>query len=145
MKSAGEITAAEGDILDMESGKVLGRHSGIHLFTIGQRKRLPATGRPVYVVKVDTLNNAVYIGHKEMAMKKAFTVENINWIMPLDSGRMRATVKVRSTMKDEPAWITLRDDGSADVEFNEPQWAPAPGQSAVFYDGDLVLGGGVIE
>jgi tRNA-specific 2-thiouridylase len=145
IKSAGEITATEGDIIDMESGKVLARHSGIHLFTIGQRKRLPATGKPVYVVKVDTLGNAVYIGPKEMAMIKEFNAGDINWIVPPESGRVRATVKVRSMMKDEPAWITLKGDGSVDVEFDEPQWAPAPGQSAVFYNGDVVLGGGVIQ
>jgi tRNA-specific 2-thiouridylase len=145
MKSVGETTAIEGDIIDIESGKVLARHSGIHHFTIGQRKRLPSTGKPVYVVKVDAQNNAVYIGPKEMAEKKEFKVDDTNWIVPPGSDSMRATVKVRSTMKDEPAWLKLRDGGSVDVEFDEPQWAPAPGQSAVFYDGDTVLGGGVIQ
>jgi tRNA-specific 2-thiouridylase len=145
MKSVGENAVAEGDIIDVESGKVLARHSGLHHFTIGQRKRLPATGKPVYVVKIDTLSNTVYIGPGEMAMIKEFNVGDINWIMPPESGRIRATVKVRSMMKDEPAWIALTDEGSVDVEFDEPQWAPAPGQSAAFYDGDIVLGGGVIE
>jgi tRNA-uridine 2-sulfurtransferase len=145
MKSMGEAAESEGNIVDIESGKVLARHSGIHHFTIGQRKRLPATGKPIYVVKVDTLNNAVYIGPKELAMKKAFMVERINWLTQPEFPRMRATVKVRSTMKDEPAWLTPGEDGTVEVEFDEPQWAPAPGQSAVFYDGDFVLGGGVIQ
>jgi tRNA-specific 2-thiouridylase len=145
MKSVGEATATEGDIIDIESGKVLAHHSGIHLFTIGQRKRLPATGKPVYVVKVDTLNNAVYIGPGEMAMMKQFTVGDINWLVYPGSPRIRATVKVRSMMRDEPAALRLNDDNTVEVEFDEPQWAPAPGQSAVFYDGDIVLGGGVIQ
>jgi tRNA-uridine 2-sulfurtransferase len=145
MKSVGETSSTAGPIIDIESGKTLAMHQGIHLFTIGQRKRLPATGKPVYVVKVDTLNNAVYIGPKEMAMMTDFSVADINWIVPSGSGQMRVTVKVRSMMKDEPAWIKLKDDGSVNVEFDEPQWAPAPGQSAVFYDGNVVLGGGVIQ
>jgi tRNA-specific 2-thiouridylase len=145
MKSVGEAAAAEGDIIDIETDKVLARHLGIHLFTIGQRKRLPATGKPVYVVRVDTLTNAVYIGPGEMAMMKKFTVEDINWLVDPGSPRIRATVKVRSMMKDEPAVLQLNDDNIVEVEFDEPQWAPAPGQSAVFYDGDIVLGGGVIQ
>ena len=145
MKSVGETAASEGDIIDIETGKVLARHSGIHLFTIGQRKRLPATGKPVYVVRVDTLTNAVYIGPAEMAMTKKFTVRDINWLADPASPLGRATVKVRSMMKDEPASLRLDDDNTVEVEFNEPQWAPAPGQSAVFYDGDIVLAGGVIQ
>ncbi len=145
MKSVGEAAASEGDIIDIETGKVLARHSGIHLFTIGQRKRLPATGKPVYVVRVDTLTNNVYIGPAEMAMMKKFMVRDINWLVEPASSCIRATVKVRSMMKDEPASLRLNDDNTVEVEFDGPQWAPAPGQSVVFYDGDIVLGGGVIQ
>jgi tRNA-specific 2-thiouridylase len=80
-----------------------------------------------------------------MAMMKKFTVRDINWLIDPVSDVIEATVKVRSMMKDEPAMLRLNDDNTVEVEFDGPQWAPAPGQSAVFYDGDIVLGGGVIQ
>ncbi len=136
--------SSTGPIIDIETGNILGTHAGIHLYTLGQRKRLPATGKPLYVVKIDTSSNSIYVGPREMALMREFTVEDPNWLITPESSNFRATVKVRSTMKDEPAVIRKRDDGTISVEFDEPQWAPAPGQSAVFYDGDVVLGGGVI-
>ncbi len=165
--------AHEGPLIDIESGKTLGSHKGIYRYTIGQRKRLGiAAGKPLYVVKIDPSKNAVYIGPKEKVMIKEFMVEDINWLegreAVLKCGRteencfhspgsglpdfqtsdlvsFRATVKVRSTMRDEPATVTVLDDKKARVIYDEPQWAPAPGQSAVFYVGDIVIGGGVIQ
>ena len=162
----------EGHIIDVETGKVLGNHKGIHLYTIGQRKRMGiALGKPLYVAAIDPSQNAVYVGPREAAMKKAFKVEGINWLVSVgskqygvsskkDSGTsigesaycllptsysFRATVKIRSTMKAEPATITTLEYDVAEVVYDESQWAPAPGQSAVFYDDDTVLGGGIIR
>ena len=146
------ITSPEGSIIDIETGKVIGDHKGIHLFTIGQRKRLGiATGKPLYVARIDPAKKAVYVGPKETAMVKEFLVEDVNWLLPefriqkSEFRSLKATVKVRSMMGDEPAVLTVLDYGRLRVVFDEPQWAPAPGQSAVFYDGDVVIGGGVIS
>ncbi len=150
------IENKEGDIIDIESGKVLGRHKGLHLYTIGQRKRLGiASGKPLFVVKIDASKNAIYVGPRETAMIREFEVKDINWLIRRSKVRkdvsaeawkkFQASVKVRSMMKDEPASIILLNDDHVKVIYDEPQWAPAPGQSAVFYDGDIVLGGGIIQ
>lgn len=144
----------QGPLIDSETGAVLGRHGGIHLYTIGQRKRLGiATGSPRYVVRIDPVHNAVYVGPKEAALMKKFLVEDVNWLIPADEERagegaprrFRAAVKVRSTMNEEPASLTVISGAAVEVAYDEPQWAPAPGQSAVFYDGDRVIGGGIIS
>jgi tRNA-uridine 2-sulfurtransferase len=141
----GAAASSKGEIIDIETGRIIGTHNGIHLFTIGQRKRLPAMGTPIYVVKVDPVTNMVYTGPQKMALMKDFIAADVNWLVIPKSSPVRATVKVRSMMNDEPALLRMNDDGTVEVEFDEPQWAPAPGQSAVFYDGDIVLGGGVIQ
>ena len=140
--------ADEGSLIDIASGKVLGRHKGLYRYTLGQRKRLGvATGAPLYVVKIDPTENAVYVGPKEHAMMREFDVEDVNWLIDrnLFPGKFRASVKVRSTMRAEPATVTVLDERRARVVYDEPQWAPAPGQAAVFYEGDSVIGGGVIQ
>ncbi len=147
--------AHEGPIIDIESGKALGTHKGICRYTMGQRKGLGiATGMPLYVAKIDPLQNAVYVGPKEAAMAKEFLVEDINWLVDCNDVKekgsstyheFRASVKVRSTMNDEPATVTVLDDNKARILYDEPQWAPAPGQGAVFYQEDMVLGGGAIS
>jgi tRNA-specific 2-thiouridylase len=152
----------EGPIIDVETGSVLGSHKGLHLYTIGQRKRLGiTTGRPLFVTRIDPSKNAIYVGPREAAMMKEFIVEDINWLIKsaevqkcesAEAERIkaselpsfRASVKVRSMMKDEPATISILDNNTLKVIYDEPQWAPAPGQSAVFYNGDVVIGGGVI-
>lgn len=137
-------SARPGPVLDLK-GKVLGEHQGIFRYTLGQRKGLGIQSLvPRYVVRIDTVMNAVYVGSQGDAMIGEITVRGLRWIMPGKTNRFRATVKVRSTMEDRPAAIELYED-YARVVFDEPVWAPAPGQSAVFYDGDLVLGGGIIE
>ncbi len=154
----------EGKIYDIKTGDVLGTHKGIYLYTIGQRKRLGiSTGAPTYVAKIDPFLNAIYVGPKESVMIKEFWINDINWLADIktlkrsqnsmeklsgaSSGTLtfRSSVKIRSTMNDEPATINLLSEKSARIEFDEPQWAPAPGQSAVFYDRDTVIGGGIIQ
>ncbi|MBI5741246.1 MAG: tRNA-specific 2-thiouridylase [Nitrospirae bacterium] len=128
-------------------GKVVGEHKGIAFYTIGQRKRLGISSlKPHYVVRIDRATNTVVVGSKEDAMKKSFKVKTLNWIA-LDrlSTPLRVGAKVRSTMKEVAATISPEANGGVFVEFDEPQWAPAPGQGAVFYDADTVIGGGIIE
>lgn len=143
----GLTEGSEGPIVDIETNRVLGKHKGIHLYTIGQRKRLGiATGNPLYVTRIDPVENTIYVGTKEAAMMKEFFVENLNWLIsPQTEAGFKATVKVRSMMKDQPAEISFAGNGTIRVEYDEPQWAPAPGQSAVFYNGDIVIGGGIIS
>jgi tRNA-specific 2-thiouridylase len=150
------------------TGKVIGTHKGIHTYTVGQRKRLGISSKePLYVVKIDALRNTVYVGTQEDAKKRDFSVEDLNWILP-PAENFKATVKVRSMMKDVPANVFLGtskelrvtskeqvmyasrithhlSSGIVRLVFDEPQWAPASGQSAVFYNGDTVIGGGVIK
>ena len=135
-----------GTIIDME-GKVAGTHKGIAFYTIGQRKRLGVSSlKPLYVAGIDRVKNIIIAGSREDAMRKSLRVKNLNWIsVKALSETARAGVKIRSTMKEEPASVIPQGDGAVIVEFDEPQWAPASGQSAVFYDGDVVIGGGVIE
>ncbi|MCE5312859.1 MAG: tRNA 2-thiouridine(34) synthase MnmA [Nitrospiraceae bacterium] len=150
VEAAAEDT--EGPMIQILTGKELGRHKGIHRYTIGQRKRLGIESlEPMFVARIDPKDNAVYVGPRETAMMREFSVSSINWLVEIPSGlherrgSFRAFVKVRSTMKEQPATITVQASDSAKVVFDEPQWAPAPGQSAVFYVGDIVAGGGFID
>jgi tRNA-specific 2-thiouridylase len=136
-----------GPIVDI-NGRVLGTHKGIYSYTIGQRKGLGISSpEPLYVVKIDKSANIIHVGSQESAKNREFSVIDVNWIVPPQSEIFRASVKVRSMMKDKPATVSLvknKNHRKARVIFDKPQWAPAPGQSAVFYDGDVVIGGGVI-
>ncbi len=133
-----------GPIID-EDGKTLGTHRGVCRYTVGQRKGLGIAGPlPYYVTRVDAAKNTVCVGPLEDTRVKEFTVSALNWIAPAQAGSLQVTVKVRSMMQDKPARIEVLDS-VVRVIFDEPQFAPAPGQSAVFYDGDAVIGGGVIE
>lgn len=137
------ITGEPGPILDM-TGKVIGTHKGICRYTIGQRKGLGISSlQPHYVVRIDAVKNAIYAGPQEAAKTRSFYIENINWIIDPPDSFFRATVKVRSMMEDRPALVEIRNDG-VKVIFNESQWAPAPGQSAVIYHEEAVIGGGII-
>jgi tRNA-specific 2-thiouridylase len=137
------VAGEPGPIIDKQ-GTVLGAHRGIYCYTIGQRKGLGiASPEPYYVTKIDQAKNAIYVGLKEDAEISKLFIENATWLFKPSSAVSKATVKVRSMMKDKPATIEILDKG-VNVTFDEPQWAPAPGQSAVFYDGDIVIGGGII-
>ena len=154
--------AVPGPIVDA-GGRVIGTHSGIYSYTIGQRKGMGISSpEPLYVIRIDAEQNTIYAGPREAAVKREFLVRDLNWTDPsfaksaaVTGDTFRANVKVRSTMKDRSATIYLSSLSSSfilhpssfdsvRVLFDEPQWAPAPGQSAVFYNGDIVIGGGII-
>ena len=132
--------------LKLISGEVIGQHPGYPFFTIGQRKNLGvALGKPMYVVHIDPVKNEVVIGPREALRCRAMTVTGVNWIRydHLDGPRDVIT-KVRYKHEGARARIRPADDGRVEVEFLEPVYGVAPGQSAVFYEGDAVVGGGII-
>jgi tRNA-specific 2-thiouridylase len=132
-----------GPIINRE-GKPIGTHRGICRYTVGQRKGLRiAAPDPHYVTKVDAANNTIQVGTLEETKLREIRVADLNWISSPKGDSFHATVKVRSMTKDKPATIEVKGS-EAKVVFDEPQFAPAPGQSAVFYDGDMVQGGGII-
>lgn len=136
-------THGEGPIVD-RSGKILGRHRGIHCFTLGQRKGLGiASPEPLYVVGIDPENNTVIVGSRDDVMVRQLFVEEMHWLVLPEVWSFRADVKVRSMMEPEPAGIEF-SDSRASILFDTPQLIPAPGQSAVLYEGETVLGGGII-
>ncbi|MDD2573678.1 MAG: tRNA 2-thiouridine(34) synthase MnmA [Firmicutes bacterium] len=128
-------------------GNVLGRHKGIVHYTIGQRKGLGlALGKPVYVVEIDAKNNVVVIGEEYELFGKGFVVDDVNYISIAKLEEpLRVKVKIRYSAKPADAHIYPREDNSVEVRLDVPQRAITPGQSAVFYIGDLVMGGGVIK
>jgi tRNA-specific 2-thiouridylase len=138
---------AAGELVTV-GGKVVGEHRGVHHFTVGQRRGLGlAAGEPLYVITTDPVTRRVTIGRNEELLRSAMGVSGVNWISIAPPGApVRAAVKIRN--KHEAAMATIRPaDGPfrAEVQFDEPQRAVTPGQGAVFYSGDLVLGGGWIE
>ncbi len=135
-----------GPILSV-NGEKLGEHSGIALYTIGQRKRLGIASRePRYVVRIDHEKNAVVVGERRDVVKKSMKVKELNWIsISCLEKPMRVKVKIRSTMNEASAELIPIKNQEVAVVFDEPQWAPAPGQSAVFYENEVVVGGGIIE
>ena len=134
-----------GDFVDKD-GRVLGEHKGIIKYTIGQRKGLGiAMGHPIFVCEICPENNTVILGENEDLMKREVLVRNFNWISgEVPEGPLRCSAKTRYRMKDQPAVIYPLEDGGARIVFDEPQRAITRGQSAVAYDGDVVLGGGEI-
>jgi len=146
LKSFSPAAFKQGLVFNTE-GKVIGKHKGVAFYTIGQRKRLEIQAlKPYYVVAINREENVIVVGSKEDALKKTFKVKKLNWISIHSLlGPVRMMVKIRSNMKEKPALIIPAENQQVAVEFDEPQWAPASGQSAVFYDNDVVVGGGVIE
>jgi len=140
------LNAGEGDILT-ESGEILGRHNGVHNFTIGQRKGLGlSAGKPLYVLAIETETNRVIVGDDEALRTVTFEVENVNWVsISQPEQPIRAAVKIRHKHEPAPATVTALSDARVRVAFDAPQRAVTPGQAAVFYDHDIVLGGGWIR
>jgi tRNA-specific 2-thiouridylase len=137
-QTAGELVASNGEIL--------GRHDGISNFTVGQRKGLGVSSpSPLYVLQIDPASHRVTVGADAELATRTLRAGRLNWIsIPNLAGPMRVRAKIRH--RHEPAWATLEPAGCDEVmaTFDEPQRAVTPGQSAVFYDGDEVVGGGWI-
>ena len=137
-ETAGELVASNGELL--------GRHEGIFNFTVGQRKGLGvASPSPLYVLNIDPASHRVTVGADAELATRSLRARRLNWIsIPELTAPMRVRIKIRH--RHEPAWATLEPAGpdEAAATFDEPQRAVTPGQSAVFYDGDEVVGGGWI-
>lgn len=133
-----------GKFLDFD-GNCLGEHKGLIRYTIGQRKGLGlALERPMYVCRLDSENNNVILGYEKDLMSVRLSAENVNWLADGIADGMKVTAKARYSMKESSARVFLTGEREIEVEFDEPQRAITSGQSVVLYDGDIVLGGGVI-
>ena len=141
----GENEFHRGEIYDV-AGNFVGEHDGIELFTIGQRKGLPGgSAKPRYVVDLDPETNRVIVGDAEDLVCDEFEIDRTNWIArELPDQGFDVTVKIRYSHPGTPATATPLEDNRARIRLHEPQRAVTPGQAAVIYDGDVVVGGGWI-
>jgi tRNA-specific 2-thiouridylase len=137
-----------GVIVD-ERGRVLGGHEGIHRFTVGQRKGLglatSSTGAPMYVLAVRAADRQVVVGPKASLERTALTATGVNWILEEPATPIRVAAQIRHRHQAAPASVRPLGDARAEVVFGAPQIAVTPGQAVVFYDGDVVVGGGWID
>jgi tRNA-specific 2-thiouridylase len=145
LKKKGGAGPKPGPIVDMD-GNVIGEHRGLHGFTVGQRKGIncPAA-EPYYVVRIDTVRNCLVVGHKQDLLSSECSVEDINWIIEAPQAPICVETRVRYRHKAAPSILFPIDAHRARVRFKTPQSAITPGQCAVFYQGDEVLGGGWIQ
>ena len=137
--------AKTGDFVTTD-GEILGQHKGITHYTIGQRKHLGiSVGAPIYVVKINAEDNTVVLGDESHLFGTVTKVGDFNWIVGSAPDQpVRCKAKTRYRQKEQPATAYPQEDGSVEVVFDEPIRAITPGQACVLYDGDVVLGGGVI-
>jgi tRNA-specific 2-thiouridylase len=136
-------TPPPGEIVDT-SGDLVGTHQGIHRYTVGQRKGLPARGRAEYVVQIQPGVNRIVVGSDRDTSRRQFPVRDTNWIaIPAPTEPVRCEIQIRNRFEPQPGTVTATG-ASASVSFDTPQRAVTPGQAAVFYRGDVVLGGGWI-
>jgi tRNA-uridine 2-sulfurtransferase len=140
--------ARAGAILDRD-GRVLGTHGGIHRFTVGQRKGLglsgSPTGAPMYVLELKPADHQVIVGPKAALERTSLTASDVNWIMDPPNGPRRVTAQIRHRHHPAAATVRLLAERRVEVLFDMPQAAITPGQAAVFFDGDVVVGGGWID
>jgi len=149
------LPAKPGDMIDLVSGEVKGRHDGLMYYTLGQRQGLgiggsgTGSGEPWFVADKDLAHNVLYVvqgeGHPNL-YSTGLTASGVNWIAPAaPEGTVRCTAKFRYRQPDQSVSLTRLEDGVYRVDFDIPQKAITPGQAVVFYDGDICLGGGTID
>ncbi|MBV9279494.1 MAG: tRNA 2-thiouridine(34) synthase MnmA [Chloroflexi bacterium] len=135
----------QGDIVDLR-GHVVGQHRGVHEFTVGQRKGLGiAAAKPRYVVELRPRENRVVVGDREDASCVGLICSRLSFTGRPPGGPFRADIKIRYRTPERPGTVRLLGDDRARVDFEDALWGVAPGQLAVFYDGDRVVGGGTID
>lgn len=140
------IKPKQGQIVDLE-GNILGEHEGIHHYTIGQRRGLGiAYSEPLYVLKLDPVMNRVIVGTRDQGGETECYVSRVNWVsIAPPEAPLKAEVKVRYRATPQPANIIPLENNRVKLVFDEPQFGITPGQAAVFYHQDILLGGGIIE
>jgi tRNA-specific 2-thiouridylase len=145
LEQAKLVSRHRGEIVDL-AGRVLGHHDGIEFFTIGQRRGLGISApKPWYVVDLDPVSNRVIVGDEEALERESFEVERCNWIpFEVPPAQVEALVKIRYNHPGTPATIEPLEGGRARIRLHQPQRAVTPGQACVFYQDDLVVGGGWI-
>jgi tRNA-uridine 2-sulfurtransferase len=147
LSEQGDKPADIGGEVVTTDGKVIGEHAGVHNFTVGQRKGLGvATGSPLYVIQIKNESRQVVVGKDEELYSRTLLARRVNLISAAELREpMRVLVKIRHKHQAAPAMIESAGQDEVLVTFDEPQRALTPGQAAVFYDGDIVVGGGWIE
>lgn len=140
------INQKEGDIVDL-AGNVLGKHQGVHHYTIGQRRGLGiAASEPLYVVKLDAVMNRVVVGDRHAGGRLECTASRMNWVSIAEpTTPIQAEVQIRYRSQPVTAQIIPLENSRIKIMFDEDQFGVTPGQAAVLYNGDIVLGGGIIE
>jgi tRNA-specific 2-thiouridylase len=135
-----------GEIASVD-GRVIGEHQGLHHYTVGQRRGIGvAAAQPLYVLKIDVPRNRLVVGNRADLYRKSFTVSGVNWIAFDDPApELRAKVRIRYRAVEAGATIKPMGSSEAMIVFDEPQPAVTPGQAAVFYNNDVVIGGGWIQ
>lgn len=150
-RAGSDAVGRPGDVRDA-AGRALGRHDGLGRYTIGQRRGLPVGRRPggpeaepLYVIGLEPATNTLVVGPDRETYRPGLVVGRVSWTGPAPAGELDASVRIRHRHEPAPARLAVLEDGRVRVEFHAPQRAVAPGQAAVFYRGDVVLGGGTIE
>ncbi len=141
-RGAGQL---DGDIVHL-SGQVLGRHQGTYRYTIGQRKGLGiAWSEPLYVIGINIARRQVIVGEKKYLEVTELLLHEVSWSIPMPTAPLRTSCRIRYRHREAPATVLPLADRTAKVVFDEPQYGVTPGQAAVFYTEDRVLGGGWIQ
>jgi tRNA-specific 2-thiouridylase len=145
-RQLGDEAAGEGEVVT-EEGTVVGRHRGYAYYTVGQRRGLGvAAGSPLYVTRIDPAENRLEVGPDEALWRRDFAVGGVTWALPPREGKsVGLDVQIRSRHEAAPATVERLGGGRVRVSFEDPQRAITPGQAAVFYAGDVVVGGGWVE
>ncbi|MEO5359256.1 MAG: tRNA 2-thiouridine(34) synthase MnmA [Nitrospirota bacterium] len=139
----GSGVSREGPVIDMQGNRI-GTHNGLYAYTPGQRRGIGiAAKEPLYVIGIDTSTNTLKVGPRQFAESSQCIVGDLNMLVDV-SFPVEVNVRIRSTGRLVPAVVSRIDTDRLRVVFSVPQWSPAPGQSAVFYDNNTVIGGGVI-
>jgi tRNA-specific 2-thiouridylase len=140
------IPLEPGDIMDTK-GRLMGRHKGLPLYTVGQRQGLGlAANRRLYVLRLEPETNRIVVGGSEQLLIRCFTVGKLHWISGKTSELSNSIMaRIRHGVPEVPVKLKISSSGSTEACFNRPQSAVTPGQSVVFYRGDIVLGGGIID